>query len=154
MLGFLDYNLLLGLQLDHIYTAWYFYGSIALLAASLMACTYSTQWPTAKVRAAADSAGSCCSSISRGLCYGYQRICHHPLPLLPSVPLDRLLSAGALPPAPKPYRSTAHPRSYPTLAFRMSAKPWPQSPIRSSYRMASCMPSRDSRAVWGPLGFT
>lgn len=49
VLGFLDYQLLLGLQLDHIYTAWYFYGSIALLAASLMACTYSTQWPTAKV---------------------------------------------------------------------------------------------------------
>lgn len=49
VLGFLDYKLLLGLQLDHIYTAWYFYGSIALLAASLMACTYSTQWPTAKV---------------------------------------------------------------------------------------------------------
>lgn len=54
VLGFLDFNLLLGLQLDHIYTAWYFYGSIALLAASLMACTYSTQWPTAKVRAAAN----------------------------------------------------------------------------------------------------
>lgn len=49
VLGVLDYQLLLGLQLDHIYTAWYFYGSIALLAASLMACTYTTQWPTAKV---------------------------------------------------------------------------------------------------------
>ena len=49
VLGFLDYQLLLGLQLDHIYTAWYFYGSIALLAASLMACTYTTQLPTAKV---------------------------------------------------------------------------------------------------------
>jgi cytochrome c biogenesis protein len=49
VLGFLDYRLLLGLQLDHIYTAWYFYGSIALLAASLMACTYTTQLPTAKV---------------------------------------------------------------------------------------------------------
>lgn len=49
VLGFLDYQLLLGLQLDHIYTAWYFYGAIALLAASLTACTYSTQWPTAKV---------------------------------------------------------------------------------------------------------
>eukprot|EP00879_Flechtneria_rotunda_P026587 GHRR01028360.1.p1 GENE.GHRR01028360.1~~GHRR01028360.1.p1 ORF type:complete len:510 (+),score=178.19 GHRR01028360.1:709-2238(+) len=49
VLGFLDYNVLLTLQLHHIYTAWYFHGSIALLAASLMACTYSTQWPTAKV---------------------------------------------------------------------------------------------------------
>lgn len=50
MLGFLDYNLLLTLQLDHIYTAWYFYLSLGLLAASLSACTYTRQWPVVKVR--------------------------------------------------------------------------------------------------------
>jgi hypothetical protein len=49
VLGFLDYQLLLLLQLDHIYSAWYFYAAIALLGASLMACTYTTQLPTAKV---------------------------------------------------------------------------------------------------------
>lgn len=49
MLGFLDYNLLLTLQLDHIYTAWYFYLSLGLLAASLSACTYTRQWPVVKV---------------------------------------------------------------------------------------------------------
>eukprot|EP00775_Hariotina_reticulata_P001288 gene1288-1629_t len=48
VLGFLDYNVLLTLQLDHIYSAWYFYACIALLAASLMACTYTTQLPTAR----------------------------------------------------------------------------------------------------------
>lgn len=31
-------------------SAWYFYGLIALLAASLMACTSTTQWPAVKVR--------------------------------------------------------------------------------------------------------
>jgi hypothetical protein len=49
VLGFLDYQLLLLFQLDHIYSAWYFYAAIALLGASLMACTYTTQLPTAKV---------------------------------------------------------------------------------------------------------
>ena len=49
VLGFLDYSLLLGLQLDHIYTANYFYFSLGLLAASLMACTYTRQLPTVKV---------------------------------------------------------------------------------------------------------
>ncbi|WIA34251.1 hypothetical protein OEZ86_012602 [Tetradesmus obliquus] len=49
VLGFLDYQLLLLLQLDHIYSAWYFYAAIGLLGASLMACTYTTQLPTAKV---------------------------------------------------------------------------------------------------------
>lgn len=49
VLGFLSYNLLVGAQLDHIYSAWYFYLSIVLLGASLMACTWTTQWPTAKV---------------------------------------------------------------------------------------------------------
>lgn len=49
VLGFLTYPLLLNLQLNRIYTANYFYLSLGLLAASLAACTATTQWPTAKV---------------------------------------------------------------------------------------------------------
>ncbi|GLC35607.1 copper chaperone [Pleodorina starrii] len=49
VLGFLTYDLLLALQLDHIYTADYFYLAIGLLAASLSACTYTRQWPAVKV---------------------------------------------------------------------------------------------------------
>lgn len=49
VLGFLSYNVLFGLQLDHIYSAWYFYGLMALLGASLIACTTTTQWPAVKV---------------------------------------------------------------------------------------------------------
>lgn len=51
MLGFLTGDLILTLQLDHIYTADYFYLSMGLLAASLAACTYTRQWPAVKVRA-------------------------------------------------------------------------------------------------------
>ncbi len=50
VLGFLTYEWIKTLQLDHIYTAWYFYGSLGLLGASLMACTYTRQWPAVKVR--------------------------------------------------------------------------------------------------------
>jgi cytochrome c biogenesis protein len=49
VLGFLSYDLLLFLSLDHVYSASYFYALLALLAASLAACTATTQWPTAKV---------------------------------------------------------------------------------------------------------
>ncbi|KAI8464282.1 MAG: c-type cytochrome synthesis 1 [Monoraphidium minutum] len=49
VLGFLSYDVLLGLQLDHVYSAWYFYLLMALLGASLIACTTTTQWPAAKV---------------------------------------------------------------------------------------------------------
>lgn len=49
VLGFVTYKVLLGLQLDHIYSAWYFYGAIGLLAASLAACSTTTQWPVVKV---------------------------------------------------------------------------------------------------------
>eukprot|EP00210_Caulerpa_lentillifera_P002205 g2119.t1 len=48
MLGFLTYQILLFFQLDHIYTAPYFYGLIGLLVAQLMACTSTRQWPIAK----------------------------------------------------------------------------------------------------------
>jgi cytochrome c biogenesis protein len=50
VLGFLSYPILLGLQLDHIYSAWYFYAALFTLAASLAACTFTTQLPVAKVR--------------------------------------------------------------------------------------------------------
>ncbi|KAG1655284.1 hypothetical protein FOA52_007980 [Chlamydomonas sp. UWO 241] len=49
VLGFLSYPVLLTLQLDHIYSNWYFYASLGLLAASLMACTTTKQLPVAKV---------------------------------------------------------------------------------------------------------
>jgi len=49
VLGFLSYDLLLNLEFDHIYTAWYFYVSLAWLAASLAACTWTRQWPAVKV---------------------------------------------------------------------------------------------------------
>lgn len=49
VLGFLTYDLLLWLQLDHIYTADYFYLMIGLLGACLAACTYTRQWPAVKV---------------------------------------------------------------------------------------------------------
>lgn len=50
MLGFLTYQIVLFFQLDHIYTAPYFYGLMGLLVAQLMACTSTRQWPIAKVR--------------------------------------------------------------------------------------------------------
>ncbi|GLI62081.1 hypothetical protein VaNZ11_004641 [Volvox africanus] len=49
VLGFLTYDLILALQLDHLYSANYFYLAIGLLAASLAACTYTRQWPAVKV---------------------------------------------------------------------------------------------------------
>ncbi|GBF94854.1 hypothetical protein Rsub_08026 [Raphidocelis subcapitata] len=49
VLNFLTYDILLGLQLDHIYSAWYFYALIVLMGASLMACTTTTQLPAVKV---------------------------------------------------------------------------------------------------------
>eukprot|EP00884_Botryococcus_braunii_P008588 jgi/Botrbrau1/17730/Bobra.0166s0151.1 len=49
VLGFLDYHVILGTQLDHIYTANYFVGLLLLLAASLAACTYTRQLPMARV---------------------------------------------------------------------------------------------------------
>lgn len=39
VLGFLTYDIIFKLQLDQIYTAPYFLGLMALLAASLAACT-------------------------------------------------------------------------------------------------------------------
>ncbi len=50
VLGLLTYQRIMALQLDHIYTAWWFYALLGLLAASLTACTITRQWPVVKVR--------------------------------------------------------------------------------------------------------
>jgi cytochrome c biogenesis protein len=47
--GFVTADVIWALQWDHIYTADYFLGLLALLAASLAACTATTQWPMVKV---------------------------------------------------------------------------------------------------------
>lgn len=47
--GFLTWRWVLGLCLDHVYTAPYFLGLCIFLAASLMACTTTTQLPMVKV---------------------------------------------------------------------------------------------------------
>ena len=49
VLGFVTHDLIGFLQWDHIYTANYFLAILALLAASLAACTATTQWPMVKV---------------------------------------------------------------------------------------------------------
>ncbi len=47
--GFVDWHLIKALQWDHIYTANYFLALMALLGASLAACTSTRQWPMVKV---------------------------------------------------------------------------------------------------------
>ncbi len=47
--GFLTGSVILSAGLDHIYTTNYFLSLLALLAASLVACTRTQQWPLAKV---------------------------------------------------------------------------------------------------------
>lgn len=47
--GFLSYNVIFALQFDHIYSANYFLFLLALLGASLIACTMTTQLPMVKV---------------------------------------------------------------------------------------------------------
>ena len=49
--GFIDFPLILDLGLDHIYTTWYFVSLLALLGASLTACTVTRQWPVWKLAA-------------------------------------------------------------------------------------------------------
>ena len=49
MLGFLTGRLIWALQWDHIYTADYYLALLALLGASIAACTVTNQWPAAKV---------------------------------------------------------------------------------------------------------
>ncbi|KAF3779005.1 Cytochrome c biogenesis protein [Nymphaea thermarum] len=49
VMGFLTWRWVLGLGFDHVYSSPLFLGMLALLAASLMACTYTTQIPLVKV---------------------------------------------------------------------------------------------------------
>lgn len=49
VLGFLTYNWIFALQWDHIYTSNYFLGLMALLGASLAACTSTRQLPMVRV---------------------------------------------------------------------------------------------------------
>jgi len=49
VLGFLSWQWILALGLDHVYTAPIFLGLLVMLAASLMACTSTTQLPIVKV---------------------------------------------------------------------------------------------------------
>lgn len=49
ILGFLDYNTLFALQLDHIYISTYFLGLCMLLTASLVACSKTQQFPLLKM---------------------------------------------------------------------------------------------------------
>ena len=49
VLGFLDWQLLLTLEFDHIYTSAYFLGLCVLLAASITACSRTQQWPLLKI---------------------------------------------------------------------------------------------------------
>lgn len=49
MLGFLTWDLILFLGLDHVYTAPWYSALILALGASLVACTYTRQWPSVKV---------------------------------------------------------------------------------------------------------
>ncbi len=58
VVGFVDYHLIYQLQWDHIYTANYFLALLALLGASLTACTSTRQWPMVRV------ARRCCVIVS------------------------------------------------------------------------------------------
>lgn len=49
VLGFLSWQWVLGLGFDHVYTSPIYLGLLAMLAASLMACTSTTQLPMVKV---------------------------------------------------------------------------------------------------------
>ena len=49
VLGFLTGRIIWALQWDHIYSADYFLLLLALLGASLAACTVTNQWPAARV---------------------------------------------------------------------------------------------------------
>jgi cytochrome c biogenesis protein len=49
VLGFVTYRLIEALQLDHLYSSHAFQALLGLLAASLAACTATTQWPAAQV---------------------------------------------------------------------------------------------------------
>lgn len=55
ILGFFTWRWVLTLGFDHMFSSPIFLGMLALLAASLMACTYTTQIPIVKVARRFDS---------------------------------------------------------------------------------------------------
>ena len=59
VLGFLTYNWIFALQLDHIYTANYFLGLMALLGVSLAACTSTRQLPMVRVARRSEHTAVC-----------------------------------------------------------------------------------------------
>lgn len=56
--GFFTWKWILTLGFDHMFSSPLFLGTIVLLGASLMACTYTTQIPTVKVAKRSDFDGS------------------------------------------------------------------------------------------------
>ena len=48
MFGFLTWKIILALNLNEIYTAWWFLILLGLLASSLLSCTFTTQLPSIK----------------------------------------------------------------------------------------------------------
>lgn len=47
--GFIDWKLILGLGLDHIYTTWWFLGLLVLLSICLISCSITRQFPIVKL---------------------------------------------------------------------------------------------------------
>jgi hypothetical protein len=64
VLGFVTYDLILGLEWDHIYTAEYFIFINLLLGASLAACSFTRQLPVVKVTPVAPLTPYTPSSVS------------------------------------------------------------------------------------------
>jgi len=85
VLGFLTYHWIFALQWDHIYTAPYFLGLMALLGASLAACTTTRQLPMVRVARRY-------TSIRHLLTYLMQDI----LPLSPSPPTPNCMCHAPL----------------------------------------------------------
>ena len=46
--GFLTWKIITFLNLDHIYTSWWFIAVLVLFGSSLLACTFTTQLPSVK----------------------------------------------------------------------------------------------------------
>lgn len=67
VLGFFSWRWVLGLGFDHMFTSPVFLGMLVLLAASLMACTYTTQIPMVKV-ARRSVIGCTCVSLKGSMC--------------------------------------------------------------------------------------
>lgn len=65
VLGFFTWRWIFALGFDHMFSSPIFLGTLILLGASLMACTYTTQLPTLKVAKRSDFASFLIISIFR-----------------------------------------------------------------------------------------